>query len=298
MAPDGSMQPPAPLPPQPTATVQPTFGQTNQGPTQGGRYNAALAKAFPEQAGAQMTARAFADPLDKQYKQAQIDNLGEDNRNAAARLVEEKRRNDFGMKLDQAKLDIDRQKLGIEREKLKMEALNTGGKLSDGQANALLFGNRAAEANQILGNLTDPNRVGPDGKPVAALDPTSLVSGAQGFLPNMLKSDDIQSLEQAKMDFTFAVLRKESGAAISATEITNAYKQYFPRVGDSPNTLKQKEQNRATAIQGLLRQGGKQGQEILGRYKTSSAGTSSGGLPAVGSNFNGGKVLSVEKING
>jgi hypothetical protein len=49
-----------------------------------------------------------------------------------------------------------------------------------------------------------------------------------------------------------AVLRRESGAAISSGEYDNADKQYFPQIGDSKEVIKQKARNRELAIAGVL----------------------------------------------
>jgi hypothetical protein len=273
--------------PQPTGAVaQPTFGDTAQGGTQNARLNAALIKGFPDQAGKAMAERTFADPLDREFKKAQIANVGVDNQLSAARLLEEKRKNDHGIALDEAKLGIDRDKLGIEREKLKIEAANAGTKLTDVQANALLFGERAAQSNKELEDSI-----------AAGFDPTSFGTTLKRWVPNRLQGEQVQLLEQSQLNFVSAVLRKESGAAISKDEWKTAKAQYFPADGDSEKVLAQKKKNREIAIGGLLRQGGKQGQEIISRYRQSAA-PAGGGVPAVGSTFNGGKVLSVEKVAG
>jgi hypothetical protein len=64
----------------------------------------------------------------------------------------------------------------------------------------------------------------------------------------MVRSKEAQKQEQAERNFINAVLRRESGAAISPSEFENAAMQYFPRLGDSPETLAQKRQNRETVI--------------------------------------------------
>ena len=57
--------------------------------------------------------------------------------------------------------------------------------------------------------------------------------------------------EQAKRDFINAILRQESGATIGADEFSNANKQYFPQVGDTPQVIEQKRRNRETVIKAL-----------------------------------------------
>jgi len=76
------------------------------------------------------------------------------------------------------------------------------------------------------------------------------------FLPNILKSDERKSLEQAQRNFINAVLRRESGAAIAPSEFENAEKQYFPQPGDDQKTLEQKERNRNVVIQGFKNEAG------------------------------------------
>ncbi len=116
---------------------------------------------------------------------------------------------------------------------------------SESQTNAGLFGKRAEEANAQLAELIS-----------SGVDPSSLVLGAESKLPNMFQGKSAQQLAQIKRNFVSAVLRKESGAAISVPEMQEAEKQYFPQAGDSPEVQKQKEQNRMTAISGLNRAAG------------------------------------------
>ena len=76
------------------------------------------------------------------------------------------------------------------------------------------------------------------------------------FLPNALRSPEAQQWEQAERNFVNAVLRQESGAAIAPSEFESATKQYFPRAGDSSEVIKQKADNRATAVASLASAGG------------------------------------------
>lgn len=116
---------------------------------------------------------------------------------------------------------------------------------SDSQQNASLFGKRAAEANQQLDELLK-----------GGLDPTSVSTGGQTYLPNIAQSAGMQQFEQAKRNFMAAILRKESGALISKDEMIEGGKQYFPQVGDKPEVLKQKEINRQSAIDGINKMAG------------------------------------------
>lgn len=79
---------------------------------------------------------------------------------------------------------------------------------------------------------------------------------AQKNLPNFLNSPQGQQMTQAKRDFLNAVLRRESGAAISPTEFESGDKQYFPQPGDSQQVLNQKARNRQNALQGVVMSSG------------------------------------------
>jgi len=73
---------------------------------------------------------------------------------------------------------------------------------------------------------------------------------------NWMVSDDFQNFDQARRNFINAQLRRESGAVISPEEFRNANQQYFPQPGDNDSVLKQKTQNRRTAIEAMERSAG------------------------------------------
>lgn len=118
--------------------------------------------------------------------------------------------------------------------------------LTESQANANLFGKRMMASNDILGKITDysPTQVS------AALATEN--SPVIGMGVNAMLGENEQQVAQAQRDFLNAALRKESGASISATELNNGRRQYFPQPGDKPEVLAQKAQNRQIAIQGIL----------------------------------------------
>ena len=84
-----------------------------------------------------------------------------------------------------------------------------------------------------------------------------------------------QSYDQAKRNFITAVLRKESGAAIAASEFANEEKKYFPQAGEDDAVIKQKQKARKLAIEAMKIQAGPGAKNI-------GAGTSA----PVGSNPN------------
>lgn len=116
--------------------------------------------------------------------------------------------------------------------------------LNDVQSKALLFGTRMQESDKVINDL---NR---QGKSFST--PWANAGFGIGGIVNMVNSESAQMLDQAKRDFINATLRRESGAAIAESEFTNAEKQYFPQIGDSPKVIEQKARNRALAAQGVL----------------------------------------------
>lgn len=118
------------------------------------------------------------------------------------------------------------------------------------------------------------------GDPASATAGTSYAQKVRSNLPfgldNYAVSDDYQKLDQAERDFVNAVLRRESGAAISQSEFDNARKQYFPQPGDTEATLKQKAVNRQNAIESVKRAAGPLNQDFIGQPTPPAPATSSG----------------------
>lgn len=115
------------------------------------------------------------------------------------------------------------------------------------QFQAALYGKRMKQAEDVFSELT--------GK---GFDAAALGNQAQRlpFYPEFMKNEDIKRQNQAERNFVNAVLRRESGAAISPSEFSSAEMQYFPRPGDSAPVLEQKKQNRALAIAALQAEAG------------------------------------------
>jgi hypothetical protein len=142
-----------------------------------------------------------------------------------------------------------------------------GGKpLTETQSNATAFGMRAVEANKILKDIEKSGTTTTGGI-------RNVVSGTLGAIPlvgenlesksysalNFLSSADQQKTDQARRNFVTAILRKESGAAISPSEFANEEKKYFPQIGDSNKVIKQKQEARDLAIKALEVQAGPTG---------------------------------------
>lgn len=128
--------------------------------------------------------------------------------------------------------------------------------LTETQGKASLFGTRALEADKILNGLE--GNISTTGLAVKrGAENIPLIGGVAGAVGNKMLSGDQQKVEQAQRNFVNAVLRVESGAAISDSEFRNAVKQYFPQPGDAQGVIEQKRANRATAIQGLQTMAGR-----------------------------------------
>lgn len=132
---------------------------------------------------------------------------------------------------------------------LKKQQVDLGGRLTGDHFKAATFATRMVQAEEIL-----------EGLERAGYDRSSMKESLRSKLPNFLqpeKGDKLLQQEQAERNFVNAVLRRESGAAISASEFESAQKQYFPRYGDTPNVLKQKRENRLTAVGGMKSEAGR-----------------------------------------
>ena len=97
----------------------------------------------------------------------------------------------------------------------------------------------------------------------------SYISGNKYF-PNIAKSEDRQKYEQAERNFINAVLRKESGAAISPSEFDSAAKQYFPQPGDGKGVIEQKKKNRERAISNLAQSANVPLSQITGQNQSTN----------------------------
>ena len=145
-----------------------------------------------------------------------------------------------------------------------------GGKpLTESQGNATAFGIRMKESNQLLNNLEEKG-VKDTGIVRAAIAGTAGmtpfigqnlsqgVNAAMNVLPGALggPSAEQQQVDAARRNFVTAVLRKESGAAISQSEFYNESQKYFPQPGDSSEVIAQKRHARDTAIKAMEIQAG------------------------------------------
>lgn len=77
------------------------------------------------------------------------------------------------------------------------------------------------------------------------------VGGQTPVVGNYLKSPEFQQAEQAGKEFLQAILRKDTGAAITPAETNEYGSVYLPRPGDSKELLEQKRLSRLRALEAL-----------------------------------------------
>jgi len=156
-------------------------------------------------------------------------------------------------------LSVAQGNLGVARQREAREAATAkglgGGKpLTEAQGKATGLAMRAEKAHKLISTVGKEGEVKP-GIIKGAVEQVPFIGNALGGLVNVvpgIKPSPVQQqVEQAQRDFVNAVLRQESGAAISQSEFDNAQKQYFPIPGDSSAVIKQKAKNRETAIRAL-----------------------------------------------
>ena len=128
-------------------------------------------------------------------------------------------------------------------------------KLTEGQSKDMVYLRRGSEANALLdkyaNNLT---MTGGDQGWRGIAD--SVVRGlpfglGEGAAANVAVSGERQQAEQAAKEFLSAILRKDTGAAITNQEIEIYGKTYLPQPGDSESTLQQKARARQVALEAI-----------------------------------------------
>jgi hypothetical protein len=81
------------------------------------------------------------------------------------------------------------------------------------------------------------------------------------FVPNAvenyLSSAEYKQYQRAKIDFSTAQLRQETGAVINESEIVWINKTYFPEFGDDQKTILRKREARRRALAAMIGQAGK-----------------------------------------
>jgi len=128
-------------------------------------------------------------------------------------------------------------------------------KLTEGQSKDLVYLKRGDEANNLLASMGN-NLTMTGGQQGVRGIADNLVRGlpwglGEGAAGNSIVSGERQQAEQAGREFLSAVLRKDTGAAITAQEFDIYGATYLPRPGDSEGTLQQKARARQIALDAI-----------------------------------------------
>jgi hypothetical protein len=114
------------------------------------------------------------------------------------------------------------------------------GKLTEQQSKDVGFYNRASQVTLLL-----------DSMDTALVDPLSAVGSSVPGVGNFLQSDAYRQATQVANEFLLALLRKDTGAAVTQPEMILYGGTYLPRAGDDEATIQQKRAARARATEGI-----------------------------------------------
>lgn len=117
---------------------------------------------------------------------------------------------------------------------------------TEGQSKDNVYATRATGALAVLDSVGAEAMASRSGRLGDAL------SGAtMGLSREMLQSEDYQVAKQAGDEFLQAILRKDTGAAITEGEQSLYGVTYLPQPGDGPRVLEAKRQSRIRAVEAL-----------------------------------------------
>jgi hypothetical protein len=113
-------------------------------------------------------------------------------------------------------------------------------KLTEGQSKDVVYLTKGAGALPTIDAMGDA---------LTSLPET--VGGAVPVVGEYMKSPEFQQAEQAGLEFLAAVLRKDTGAAVTKSEEDMYGRMYLPRPGNSPEVLVQKKAARRRALKAI-----------------------------------------------
>lgn len=202
----------------------------------------------------------------------------------------------YGQSKDAQAAELEKQKFLRDSElkqrelAIKEKEASNGKAPNDVQLKMAGFAARAKMAHDELKQL--PRDVG-----TSAI--SSTIQGSS-FFPEALKSEEMKKFEQVKRNFVSAVLRPESGAAISDQEQASEEKKYFPQPGDTPAVIAQKESAREQAISNLNGQAGNATSRIakVPQFNMQQGQSTSGSMIAPASAIDHSEVMKQVKAAG
>ncbi len=132
-----------------------------------------------------------------------------------------------------------------------------GKPLTESQSKDTVFSTRAAGALPVIDQYGD-----------ALTSFGENVAGRAPLIGNYMKTPQYQQAQQAGDEFLQAILRKDTGAAITREEKSEYGAVYLPQPGDSPQVLQQKRVSRRRALEAI--QAGMPPQAVLAQEKALS----------------------------
>jgi hypothetical protein len=169
--------------------------------------------------------------------------------------------------------------------------MGKGTAMTEAQSNAAMFGGAMAQAQNTIKQLEKSGTVKNAVVPglltgLAQMVPFGVGEGIGNVIQSTFNADptgligpnaEQQRLAQAQLAFAIAYLRKTSGAAFGASEVSNTIKEYFPLQGEGSSVIAQKAAARDRALEGMKISTTKEGKKYIENYGGGGAPTAAGG---------------------
>jgi hypothetical protein len=171
--------------------------------------------------------------------------------------------------------------------------MGKGTAMTEAQSNAAMFGGAMAQAQNTIKQLEKSGTVKNAVVPglltgLAQMVPFGVGENIGNVIQSTFNADptgligpnaEQQKLAQSQLAFATAYLRKTSGAAFGASEVSNTIKEFFPLIGDSQKVIAQKEAARDRAVEGMKMSTSKEGRKYIEGYGGGGAPAGGGGIP-------------------
>lgn len=174
--------------------------------------------------------------------------------------------------------------------------MGKGTAMTETQSNAAMFGGAMAQAQNTIKQLEKSGTVKNAVVPglltgLAQMVPFGVGDGIGNVIQSTFNADptgligpnaDQQKLAQAQLAFATAYLRKTSGAAFGASEISNTIKEFFPLIGEGEKVIAQKAAARERAVEGMKISTNREGKKYIEGYEGGGAPAAAGrggGIP-------------------
>jgi hypothetical protein len=169
--------------------------------------------------------------------------------------------------------------------------MGKGTAMTETQSNAAMFGGAMAQAQNTIKQLEKSGTVKNAVVPglltgLAQMVPFGVGDGIGNVIQSTFNADPTgligpnaaqQKLAQSQLAFATAYLRKTSGAAFGASEISNTIKEFFPLIGEGDKVIAQKAAARERAIEGMKISTGREGRKYIEGYAGGGAPSAAGG---------------------